>query len=95
MTNSRSVSSGTRTNTSNRQDLILFYVHLRFSFKSDLTHQLDDKLGEFDNFQSLEVYDLSEENGLDTYMSIEVPVSEGDEARSLSQEELGQSPEDY
>ena len=44
---------------------------------------------------SLEVYDLSEENGLDTYMSIEVPVSEGDEARSLSQEELGQSPEDH
>ena len=26
----------------------------------------------------------------DTYMSIEVPVSEGDEVRSLSQEELGQ-----
>ena len=44
---------------------------------------------------SLEVYDLSEENGLDTYMSIEVPVSEGDEARSLSQEELGQIPEDH
>ena len=28
-------------------------------------------------------------------MSIEVPVSEGDEAISLSQEELGQSPKDY
>ena len=42
---------------------------------------------------SLEVYDLSEENGLDTYMSIEVPVPEGDEARSLTQEELGQGQE--
>ena len=29
----------------------------------------------------LEVYDLSEENGLDTYMSMEVPVSEGEEAK--------------
>ena len=29
----------------------------------------------------MEVYDLSEENGLDTYMSMEVPVSEGDEAK--------------
>ena len=29
----------------------------------------------------MEVYDLSEENGLDTYMSIEVLVSEGDEAK--------------
>ena len=43
----------------------------------------------------MEVYDLSEENGLDTYMRIEVPVLEGDEARSLSQEELGQIPEDH
>ena len=33
---------------------------------------------------------ISLENGLDTYMSMEVPVSEGDEVRSLSQEELGQ-----
>ena len=43
----------------------------------------------------MKVYDLSEENGLDTYMSIEVPVSEGDEARSPSQEELGQGQEDH
>ena len=42
----------------------------------------------------MEVYDLSEENELDTYMSREVPVSKGDEARSLTQEELGQIPED-
>ena len=28
-------------------------------------------------------------------MSREVPVSEGDEARSLSQEELGQGQEDH
>ena len=36
------------------------------------------------------VYDLSEENELDTYMSREVPVPEGDEAQSLTLEELGQ-----
>ena len=34
---------------------------------------------------SLEVYDIFEENELETYMSIEVPVPEGDEARSLTQ----------
>ena len=38
----------------------------------------------------MEVYDLSEENGLDTYMSIEVPCLEGDKVRILSQEGLGQ-----
>ena len=43
----------------------------------------------------MEVYDLSEENGLDTYMSIEVPVPEEDEAKSLTQEELGQGQEDH
>ena len=48
---------------------------MRFSFQCDLSNQLDDNLGEVDNFQ---VYDLSEENGLDTYMSMEVPVSEGE-----------------
>ena len=42
----------------------------------------------------MEVYDLSEENQLDTYMR-EVPVLEGDEARSLTQEELGQGQEDH
>ena len=31
-----------------------------------------------------------EENELETYASGEVPVSEGDEAKSLTQEELGQ-----
>ena len=34
-------------------------------------------------------------NGLDTYMSREVPVSEGDEAQSPTQEELGQGQEDH
>ena len=43
----------------------------------------------------MEVYDLSKENELDTYMSREVPVPEGDEAISLTQEELGQSQEDH
>ena len=43
----------------------------------------------------MEVYDLSEENELDTYMSREVPIPEGDEVRSLTQEELGQGQEDH
>ena len=41
----------------------------------------------------MEVYDLSEENEWDTYMSREVPIPEGDEARSLTQEEHGQDQE--
>ena len=52
LTNPRSVSSETRTNTSNRYDLIFCYFHLRFSFQSDLSHQLYDKIVEVDNFQS-------------------------------------------
>ena len=43
----------------------------------------------------MELFDLSEENELDTYMSREVPVPEGDEARSITQEELGQGQEDH
>ena len=43
----------------------------------------------------MEVYDLFEENELDTYMSREVLVPEGDEAQSLTQEELGQCQEDH
>ena len=43
----------------------------------------------------MEVYDLSEENELDTYMSREVLVPEGDEAQSLTQEEIGQGQENY
>ena len=37
----------------------------------------------------MELFDLSEENELDTYMSREVPVPEGDQAKSLTLEELG------
>ena len=42
----------------------------------------------------MEVYDLSEENELDTYISREFLVLEGDEAKSLTQEESGQGQED-
>ena len=42
----------------------------------------------------MEVYDLSE-NELDTYIGREVPVPEGDEAKILTQEELGQGQEDH
>ena len=43
----------------------------------------------------MEVFELSEENELDTYMSREVPVPEGDEVKSLTPEELGQGQEDH
>ena len=42
----------------------------------------------------MELYDLSKENELYTYMSREVPVPEGDEAQSLTREELDQGQED-
>ena len=70
---------------------------LRFSFENDLSHQPDEKLGEDENFRTW-MYKLSlvlEENELDTYISGEVPVPEGDEAKSLTQEELGQGQEDH
>ena len=38
----------------------------------------------------MELFDLSEENELDTYTSREVPVLEGDEPQRLTQEELDQ-----
>ena len=68
---------------------------MRLSFQSDLSHQIDDKLGEVEKIPSMEVFDLSEENELDTYMSREVPVLEGNEPQSLSQEELDQGQEDH
>ena len=43
----------------------------------------------------MEVYYVSEENEWDTYMSRDIPVPKGDEARSLTQEELGQGQEDH
>ena len=43
----------------------------------------------------MEVFDLSEENELDTYMSREVPALEGDRVRSLTQEELCQGQENH
>ena len=43
----------------------------------------------------MEVFDLSEENELDTFMSREVLVPEGDEAQSLTQEERNQGQENH
>ena len=63
---------------------------MRFSFQNDESHQLDDKLGEADNFQAWK-YMISlvlEENELDTYISKEVPVPEGDEAKALHKKNL-------
>ena len=70
-------------------------MHLRFSFQSDLSHQLDDKLGKVDNFQAWKYMISLKENELDTYISREVPVPYGDEAQSLTQEELDQGQEDH
>ena len=43
----------------------------------------------------MEVYYLSKENESDTYISRDVPAPEEDEAKSLTQEELGQVQEDH
>ena len=70
---------------------------MRFSFQSDLSHQIDDKIGETDNLQTWKYWIslVLEENELDTYISIEVAVPEGDEAKRLTQEEIGQGQEDH
>ena len=63
---------------------------MRFSFQYDLSHQLDDKLGEAKRFQAWK-YRISivlEENELDTYISGEVPVPDGDEAKALHKKNL-------
>ena len=68
---------------------------MRFSFQSDLSHQLDDKLGKVDKFQTWKYMISLKENELNTYISREVPVPYGDEAQSLTQEELDQGQEDH
>ena len=63
---------------------------MRFSFQNDLSHQLDEKLGESENFQAWK-YKLSlvlEENELDTDISGEVPIPKGDEAKALHKKNL-------
>ena len=74
-------------NTPNRQDLIFCYLGLRFSFQNDLSHHLDDNIGESRKFQAWKhrISLLLAENELDTYISGEVPVLEGDEAKSITQ----------
>ena len=63
---------------------------MRSSFQNDLSHHLNDKLGGAENFQAWK-YKFSlvlEENELDTYISGEVPVLEGDEAKALHKKNL-------
>ena len=43
----------------------------------------------------MELFDLSKENESDTHMSREVSFLEGDKAKSLTEEELGQGQEDH
>ena len=61
-----------------------------------LSHtKLEDKLEGVDNFRAWK-YRISlvlEEHELDTCISGEVPVPEGDEAKILTQEEIGQGQE--
>ena len=63
---------------------------MRFSFQNDLSHQLDDKLGEAEKFRTWKYkFPLAlEENELDTYVSGEVPFPEGDEAKALHKKNL-------
>ena len=63
---------------------------MSFSFQNDLSHKIDDKLGEADNFKPWK-YRISlvlEGNELDTYISRDVPVPDGDEAKRLHKKNL-------
>ena len=63
---------------------------MRFSFQNDLSHQHDDKLGESENFRAWK-YRISlvlEGNELDSYISGEFSVLEGDEAKALHKKNL-------
>ena len=63
---------------------------MRFSFQNDVSHQLNDKLGEVENFQAWK-YRISlvlEGNELDTYISREVPVPKRDKGKALHKKNL-------
>ena len=63
---------------------------MRFSLQNDLPHQLDEKLGEAENFRAWKhrISLVLKENELDTYISGEVPVPKGNEAKSLHKKKL-------
>ena len=68
---------------------------MRFSFKNDLSHQIDENLGEANKFQAWK-YRISlvlKENELNTYISGEVPVLEGDKAKALHKKNLVKAKE--
>ena len=70
---------------------MLFTFEVLISKNNELSHQLDDKLGEAENFQAWK-YMISlvlEENELDTYINGEVPVPKGNEAKALHMKKLG------
>ena len=63
---------------------------MRFSFQNDLAPQLDDKLGDIENFQAWKhrISLVLEENELDTYIIEEVLVLEEDGAKALHKKKL-------
>ena len=63
---------------------------MRFSFQNDLSYQIDENLGEDENFQAWKyrISPVLEENELDTYISGEVSVAEGDDAKALLKKNL-------
>ena len=66
------------------------YFHLRFSVNISHETKLDEKLEGADNFRAWK-YRISlvlEENELDSYISEEVLVPEGDEAKALHKNKL-------
>ena len=63
---------------------------MRFSFQNGLSHQLDNRLGDVEKFQACKfmISPVLEENELDTDISGEVPVPEGDEVKALHKKNL-------
>ena len=63
---------------------------MRFSFQNELSHQLDQKLGEAKNFRAWK-YRISlvlKGNELDSYIIGEVSIPEGDDAKALHNKNL-------
>ena len=56
---------------------------------------LDEKIKGYDKALKYRISLVLEGNELDTYIIREVPIPEGDEAKTLTQGEIGQGQEDH